>query len=46
LESIIGSRGVPLAKASPEMKSNEIYHTIKNIAIAGGLLILVAAYRP
>ncbi|MGH8144569.1 MAG: DoxX family protein [Steroidobacteraceae bacterium] len=32
-------------KAPPEMQSNEIYHTLKNIAIAGGLLILVAAYR-
>jgi putative oxidoreductase len=33
-------------KAPPEMVANEIYHTIKNVAIAGGLLLLVAAYRP
>lgn len=33
-------------KAPPEMVANELYHTIKNIAIAGALLVLVAAYRP
>lgn len=33
-------------KAPPEMLANELYHTFKNVCIAGALLVLIAAYRP
>ncbi len=33
-------------KAPPEMFTNEVYHTLKNVSIAGGLLVLIAVYRP
>jgi putative oxidoreductase len=33
-------------KAPPEMLANELYHTFKNVCIAGALLIIIAAYRP
>ncbi len=33
-------------RAPPELKPNETYHLLKNMALAGALLMLVSIYRP
>ena len=33
-------------RAPPELKPNETYHLLKNMALAGALLMLVSVYRP